>query len=135
MILARYDPGAHIWVPLVSSVDTLNDWVAARTDHLSLFQIMQSAPSSTVKTARAFPNPWRLSQGPPAMTFSLLPANARLRIYTLSGLLVKDLSADSSGMASWDGTNQSGRPAASGAYFVFAQGGGQETTLKLVIQR
>ncbi|MHB2026675.1 MAG: hypothetical protein ACYCPQ_08585 [Elusimicrobiota bacterium] len=135
LIIARCDANENVWVPLPSSVDISGRIVTAQTNHLSLFQIMQSAPSTTVKTAKAFPNPWRISQGPAAMTFSLLPANARLRIYTLSGLLVKDLTADSAGLAVWDGTNQSGRSAASGFYFVFAQGAGQEITLKIAIQR
>jgi sugar lactone lactonase YvrE len=134
-ILARCDSAGNVWVPLLSSVNPATRVVTARTGHLSLFQIMQSAASSSVKTAKVFPNPWRISQGPAAMTFALLPANARLRIYTLSGLLVKELTSDSAGMALWDGTNQSGKPAASGFYFVFAQGEGGEATVRVAIQR
>ena len=69
------------------------------------------------------------------MRFQNLPAGARLRVYTFAGALVKDLSADGSGLASWDGTNQSGAPAASGVYFVFAQGAGTSKTIKVAVQR
>jgi hypothetical protein len=69
------------------------------------------------------------------MTFSLLPAEARLRIYTISGRLVKDMTADAAGLAGWDGTNESGRPAASGFYFLFIQGAGRSETIKLALQR
>ena len=135
LVLARYDPSDNVWVPLVSSVNVGNGTVTGLTSHWSLFQLMQNAPAQTLTAAKAFPNPWRVSQGPASMTFSLLPAGARLRIYTLAGLMIKDFSADASGLASWDGTNGSGRPAASGFYFLYIEGAGHSTTLKLAIQR
>lgn len=135
LALARYDPADDVWVPLVSTVDPAAGMVTGVTSHWSLFQLVQSAPSASASSAKAFPNPWRVSQGPASMTFSLLPAGARLRIYTLEGRLVKDMSADASGMASWDGTNQSGRPAASGFYFLYISGSGTGATLKLALQR
>lgn len=135
LILARYDPIDNVWVPLISTVDTANGIVTGITSHWSLFQIMQNAPSSTAASAKAFPNPWRLSQGPASMTFTLMPPGARIRIYTLTGVLVKDLNADATGSASWDGTNDSGRQAASGFYFAYIEGANTSLTLKLAIQR
>jgi hypothetical protein len=135
LVIARYDPVDNVWVPLVSSVDTKNQVVTGMTSHWSLFQVMQNSPASSVSAAKAFPNPWRVSQGPATMTFSQLPAGARIRIYTLTGLIVKDLSADATGLASWDGTNESGRNVASGFYFAFAQGAGGNQTIKLAVQR
>jgi kumamolisin len=135
LVIARYDPADNVWVPLVSSVNTANGTVTGLTSHWSLFQVMQNAPAQSPSSAVAFPNPWRVSQGPASMTFTQMPAGARLRIYTLAGRLIKDFSADPSGMASWDGTNQSGRPAASGFYFAYIEGAGQSTTLKLALQR
>ena len=135
LILARYDDAQNVWVPLVSSVDTLNRTVTAQTDHFSTFQIMQAVPSGTVSTAKAFPNPLRPSLGQTFMTFAALPASARIRIYDLKGVLIKDMTADASGMANWDGTNRSGAAAASGVYFLFAQGAGQSRTLAVAVQR
>ena len=135
LILAWYDTTKNVWVPLVSSVDPLNGVVTAQTDHFSTFQIMQASPSSTVSTAKAFPNPLRPSSGQAFMTFSLLPTEARIRIYDLKGALVKDLAADATGMANWNGTNQSGAAVASGIYFVYAQGAGQRRTLEVAVQR
>jgi rubredoxin len=86
-------------------------------------------------TAKAYPNPFRPAQGTALMTISSLPANARLRVYDAKGALVKELQSDSSGLAYWDGTNQSGANAASGIYFIFAQGAGETRTLKVAIQR
>lgn len=135
LILARFDAAQSVWVPLVSSLDALNNVVTTQTNHFSTFQLMQAGPFNTVASAKAFPNPLRPSQGQTAMTFAQLPSQARLRIYDLRGALIKDLSADSTGMSSWDGTNQSGARVASGVYFVFAQGGGQERTFKVAVQR
>jgi flagellar hook assembly protein FlgD len=69
------------------------------------------------------------------MTFQGLPADARLRIYTLAGELVRDLAVEGSGRATWDGTNQNGSPAAGGVYFVFVQGSGTSQTIKIAVQR
>ncbi len=133
-ILARYDPASSNWVPLTSSRSGTT--VAAYTSHLSLFQIMQSVPSSSVKSVKIFPNPLRPALGHTAMTFINLPANARLRIYTMSGVEVQDLNADATGMASWNGNNLRGMPAASGIYYVFAQDAGNtKTTFKVAIER
>ena len=64
-----------------------------------------------------------------------LPSGARLRVYTLAGEKVRDLSADTVGHATWDGTNQSGQKVASGVYIIYVQGGTASKTLKVAIQR
>src|SRR5579859_4427167 len=64
-----------------------------------------------------------------------LPPNARLRVYTLTGALVKDMSVDGAGQASWDGTNQGGRPVSSGVFVVVVQGAGAPQTFKVAVQR
>jgi len=133
-VIARCDTSRDVWVPLPSDVDELGRQVTAESDHLSLFQVMAGAVPTSLSQFKAWPDPLRPSLGETQMNF-LAPANSRIRIYTLSGLLVKDLSAASDGTAVWDGTNQSGRPVASGVYFVFAQGAGQKKTLKVAVQR
>ncbi len=135
LVVARYDPTSGIWSPLVSTVDSANGLVAARVDHFSLFQIMLASASSNLGSVRIFPNPLRPSLGQTAVTFANLPQGARVRIYTLTGELLRDLSADSAGLASWDGANSSGRKVASGVYPVFVQGGGKSMTFKVAVQR
>lgn len=95
----------------------------------------RTAPSTstTVDSIQTACNPLRRSCQP--LLFRNLPANTRLRIYTLAGGLVKDIFADGTGQAVWDGTNQSGAPAASGVYFVFAQGAGSSKTIRIAVQR
>jgi flagellar hook assembly protein FlgD len=69
------------------------------------------------------------------MRFQGLPVDARLRIYTLGGALVKDMGVDGQGQATWNGTNQSGATVASGVYFVFVQGAGSGKTIKIAVER
>jgi flagellar hook assembly protein FlgD len=63
------------------------------------------------------------------------PAGADVRIYTLSGQLVKDLSLAADGTGSWDGTNKSGANVASGVYFIFVKDGSQNHTYKAIVER
>jgi hypothetical protein len=90
---------------------------------------------NTLDEIQVFPNPMRPSQNHTGINFTQLPLGARLRIYTLTGEKVNELSADAVGHATWDGTNQAGQKAASGVYIVFVQGAGETKTLKVAIQR
>jgi hypothetical protein len=139
-----WDAAKGQWQSFESKVDPDLHTVTAQTTHFSLYQVMigsaavqrlapQATPSDTVATAQIACNPLRPSCQP--MAFRNLPANARLRIYTLTGALVKDIYTDSQGQASWDGTNQNGAPAASGVYFILAQGSGTKKTIKIGVQR
>jgi kumamolisin len=94
-----------------------------------------TAPQNLVKEVQISNNPIRPKQGISNTTFSNLPANSKLRIYTISGRLVRDISANATGIATWNATNQSGRQVASGVYFVFVQGNGTKNVLKIAVQR
>lgn len=135
LLLARYDEGRRVWVPLDSQVDTAGKRVTGSTDHFSLFQIMQTVAANGLAAPKAFPNPLRPSLGHTGVTFVNLPAGSRVRVYTLMGELVRDLTASGAGLAQWDGKNASGARVASGVYAVFIQGGGESTTIKVAVQR
>ncbi|MBI4248887.1 MAG: fibronectin type III domain-containing protein, partial [Elusimicrobia bacterium] len=135
LILARYDAGASLWVPLVSVPDTAQNKVTGRTDHFSLFQVMQSSPALTVLNPKIFPNPLRPALGHGEMKFADLPAGASIRIYTVAGELVQELQSNAAGIASWNGRNRSGEKAASGVYFVFIEKDGERKTFKAAVQR
>lgn len=135
LILARYDTTKAVWVPLVSTVDATNNKITAKTNHFSTFQIMQSLPSSSVGDAKVFPNPFMPGKGHASITFAKLPEDAKIKIYTLTGVMVRELSANASGLALWDGKNDSAEDAASGVYFVLVSGTGGKKTLKVAIQR
>ncbi len=136
LVLARYDDASNLWVALPTISDTANNRVIAQTNHFSTFQIMQvDASGNDISQAKVYPNPFQPTAGQMAMVFSPLPAGTRLRLYTITGSLVKDLSADSTGIARWDGTNNAGAKVASGTYFAFIQGGGKSRTLTVAVQR
>jgi hypothetical protein len=121
-------------VPLPSTVDTANHRVTARTNHFSLFQVVAMAPSSSVNTIKAFPNPFRPSRRG-HMTFAGSVANTRIRVYTFSGELLKTLTTDVTGMVMWDGRNESGEEVASGVYYVLVDANGEQKSFRIAVQR
>jgi parallel beta-helix repeat protein len=54
--------------------------------------------------------------------FHNLPADAEVKIISISGELVRKLRSDSRGELSWDGTNQNSEKAAPGVYLYFVNG-------------
>ncbi len=99
-------------------------------------------PTTSVDTStelsglRVFPNPWRADrQFPAQITFSPLASNSTVKIFTLSGHLVRSVQT-SSGTFGWDMTNDSGDKVASGVYvYRIATPDGQSTRGKLSIIR
>ena len=134
-IIARCDENSgNEWVPLPSTLDSISKTVTATSGHLSLFQIMQGTPPSSVSQFQVGPNPLRPSLGQTQMKF-IVPPNSNIKIFTVTGEMVKDLTASSSGTASWDATNKSGARVASGVYFVIIQGSGGSKTIKVIVER
>jgi hypothetical protein len=73
---------------------------------------------------KVYPNPWRSDKhsGHPSITFANLPLGSTVKVFTVSGRLVKSL-AESSGQANWDLMTDSGQKAASGIYLYLMQVG------------
>ena len=84
---------------------------------------------------KIFPSPLRPSLGHTHVTFANLPPNAHVEIYTLAGEKVKDLYADMTGTALWDGHNDSGAPAASAVYFCVLHGFGDKKIVRIAVER
>jgi hypothetical protein len=89
----------------------------------------------TLSNVAIYPNPLRPAKGQTAMHFYNLPGGARLRLYTLAGEKVNELTADDLGHVAWNGTNQTGREVASGVYFVEVEGAGDKKMFKIAVQR
>lgn len=89
----------------------------------------------------AFPNPFRPGSGGAYdagwVTFRSLPAGASVRVYTLKGELVCEVTdQDSDGLIFWDAKNKSGKDLASGVYvFVVSTHRGRHSRGKVVIVR
>jgi len=93
--------------------------------------------STPVETMRVYPNPWRSDRHAHFMvTFDGLPAQAPVRVFTLSGHQVRALTSDSNGKIFWDRTNDSGDLVASGVYlYSVSDSQGQTSIGKLAIIR
>lgn len=133
-VLLRYDPGSGTCVPLETTVDTVNNWMTARINHFSLFQVGQVPLSTSPESARIFPNPYYTARDG-YVTIDNVPPNSRVRIMTLRGEPVLDTKANGNGIMTWSATNGAGRSVASGVYLVFIESGGAKKLLKLAVIR
>ena len=132
LVLARYDEPTAAWLRLPSSPNPAANRVTALVDHFSLYQVMVYTPAQTSSAARTYPNPCRAAAGCNAVTISRLRPGAKAMIYTLSGELVRALTADSLGFAVWDKRNSQGAGAAGGVYFVVVKDGGRILKIALI---
>jgi hypothetical protein len=102
--------------------------VWSTTSNSVSFKIIQTPDNMSVEKAAAFPNPYKASSGSP-MYFLNIPENADLiRIYTVSGILLKEIEISGSlntgqiGGAygiriEWDVKDDQGRDLSAGIYF------------------
>ena len=112
------------WALLPTTVDKAAHSVSGQTPHFSLFGLFAPATVGTnLSGVKAFPVPWKPGSqtrfDAAGVTFANLPAGGTIRILTLAGRRVRDISFNgvSAGSAVWDGANDDGRRAASGVYF------------------
>lgn len=136
LAIARYDETSGKWIPLQSTVNKVAHTVTAVTDHFSVFQIMQVQPSSSVSAVTMGPNPYRPSSNPgQTVTFRNLPSGATVKIFTYSGELLRELQANASGIAAWDGKNEGGKPVASGIYLALIKTSSDKKIFKIMVER
>jgi flagellar hook assembly protein FlgD len=96
---------------------------------------MEYTPATTFSARTVYPNPFEPAKGHTSMTFTNVPAGAKISIYTLTGELVKEITAYNTGTAAWDGTNSSGNNVSTGIYFALIKDNIIKTTLKLAVIR
>ncbi|MCL2800105.1 MAG: T9SS type A sorting domain-containing protein, partial [Endomicrobia bacterium] len=139
LVISRYDEERQVWVPLKSKVDKVNQYVISNLNHLSVFAIMGTGiAGNAVGNVKYYPNPMKPSKGMnyARMHFSNLPAGTRIKIYTLLGQIVRNLEADASGMAVWDGNNENGKKASSGTYIAYIEDNkGNKKRIKIAVER
>ena len=92
-----------------------------------------SLVQSGLSGVKAYPNPWRADRHmTPIITFTGLPADAQVKIFTVSGHWVKNLLVGG-GTANWDLTNDSDDSVASGIYLYLITSGGDKKTGQLTL--
>ncbi len=136
--LARYDPDTG-WRLLDSQSDVAARSVTGTTDHFSVFQVVSITPAAgTLSQAFVYPNPFRPSLGHTRIKFAGLTAGAHVKVFTVSGRLLKELDADSTGqILGWNGDDKEGRALPSGVYLAVVSdpSGGARRTIKFAVQR
>lgn len=134
--LARYNPQTGQCLPVKTEVNTSNFEITAYLNHFSIYQLIMLSPSNSLNNVKVFPNPFypnRAGQG--NITIINLPDDAKLTIYTLSGVKVFETKANSIGTAYWDGRNSKGQYVGSGIYFCLIKSRYGTKTIKVAIER
>lgn len=87
-------------------------------------KVVSSLASANLKSAKVVPNPyignavWESNPGIRRMQFTNLPATCTIRVYTLSGDLVRTIAHDNgTGAEDWNMQSETGREIAAGVYF------------------
>ncbi len=95
---------------------------------------IQMAPSQ--EPVRAYPNPWRSDRhGEIPVVFGSIGDGATVKIFTLSGYLVRSLISEG-GRAAWNVKNDAGDPVASGLYlYSITNPGGDQSRGKVAVIR
>ncbi|MFA5113060.1 MAG: Ig-like domain-containing protein [Candidatus Margulisiibacteriota bacterium] len=136
LVLYRLDEAHGLFVKVPgSAVNTVDNYVSAPVRSFSVYTIM-AVPALNVAGAYAFPNPFQPSAGHATVTFTNLASQCTIKIYTLTGDLVKTINESSgTGQNAWDVKNESGELLASGTYFYFIKSSGDTKSGKLVVIR
>jgi hypothetical protein len=138
------DEEHSLWVRLSNSqVNPADKKVTVAVRHFSVFAVI-GAPSFYPGDAYAFPVPWRPSGGDESqtgaaaegITFANLPSLCKVRIYNLSGGLVRELDhSDGYPTHKWDGRTDGGDDAPTGTYVYVIDSNTSRKKGKLVIIR
>jgi hypothetical protein len=90
------------------------------------YQIDNALAKDQVEQINVYPNPYygvnteELNKYNRFVTFTHLPKNAKVRIFNLAGVLVKNIDKTDDGQfLRWDLANQDGLPVASGLYIAY----------------
>jgi hypothetical protein len=141
------DEDNSLWVRLPNStVNVSSKTVTAPVGHLSVFAVM-GGPDLDPGAVFAFPVPWRpngpnagsgpnqtgtLSEG---ITFTHMPDIATIRIYTISGALVREISHTSGPQLIFDVKSDAGEILATGTYIYVIDSNGAKKTGKIAVIR
>lgn len=132
--ICRLDEDNCLWIIYPdSTVDTSDRSVSAGVNSLSTFALMAQA-STSVADVYSFPNPFRPAAGHTTITFANLPATCTIKVFTLTGQLVRTiLENDGDRQSTWDVTNETGESLVSGLYLYVVKSDGNTRVGKLVI--
>lgn len=144
MSLWRLNEDQRLWVKQrAGALDGASRTYSFPSAHFSIYALIGGLDTD-VSDVYAYPVPFRPNAGNPArygcfagcapagITFTNLPTEGTIRIYTLSGLLVRQLDI-ATNPQSWDVRNSAGEVVASGVYFYEVRSGQNRKTGKLMV--
>ena len=135
LVIYRLDEDNGLWVRVpTSSVNSGSNYVSATIPRFGVYSLM-ATPAYDLSEAFAFPNPYKPSAGHTSITFTNLSATCTIKIFTLTGDLVKTINVnDGTGQAVWSNVrNEAGEGVASGLYLYVIQNEQNVKRGKLVI--
>ena len=141
------DEEHSLWVRVPDfQLDLLNHRITAPLSHLSVYALIGGADTN-VDNVFAYPVPFR-PNGPNAgtgpgqtgteaggITFTSLPSEGTIEIYTLSGQRVRTLDIPAQPKIVWDVKNSAGESVASGVYIWRLKAGDNSKTGRLMVIR
>ncbi len=136
----RLDETAGLWSRETGSyIDTAARTVSHPVPHFSSYALL-AAVNTDLSPVYVSPVPFRPNAGDPdrygnwtdLIKFRNLPASGRIRIYTITGALVRELPV-SGAVTQWDARNSAGQVVASGVYLWEVVSGPDRKTGKLIV--
>ncbi|MFH1783383.1 MAG: lamin tail domain-containing protein [bacterium] len=134
--LFYYDEILNEWIIASgSTVDTEKNIVKADITYCGIYQIMEYVPGIKLNSSYIYPNPCYYDSDK-RINFSNLPdSTEKIKIYTLSGELVKTIDVDENSVSSvsWGCDNESGGIVASGVYLCLITTPDEKRVIKAAI--
>ncbi|MFH1259519.1 MAG: S8 family serine peptidase [Elusimicrobiota bacterium] len=120
-----------------SIIDAQKKCVYAEINHFSSFSLMGYLTAGSLDKVNIYPNPYKPSLGHRNIYFDNLTDKVTIRIFTIAGRLVREISEGTNGQRIvWDVKNDAGEDAASGVYFyLVTDEHNNKTTGKIAIIR
>lgn len=141
LTLARLNPATNK-LEAVSGASSDGTFVTGLVSQPGVYLVAQNLSSTDVSQAYAYPVPYKSNMGLPGVYFKCLGAQSAIRIYTMAGRKVREMSVPlglgtcDNNQAThflWDLKNSDGDNVASGVYFYVIESPGGKKDGKLII--
>ncbi len=125
----------------VGTMNTKNKFVALALGVFGMAALVMNfvigAGADDVSVSYAYPVPYKPSSGHRNITFTLLPTQGTIKVYTVVGEMVKEIGFSSpvNGEVTWDARNTQGEDIASDVYLYVITSGDNKKFGKLMVVR
>lgn len=124
-----------------SSIEKKGNYILASVNHFTLFGLFYKAPSANLNVI-VYPNPYKPYDGDSTtgyagsgIIFDGLTKDVKIRIFTISGRLVREIDITTDGSFQYDVRNDEGEELASGVYIYIITNGREISKGKFAIIR